>query len=580
MCCKDVLRSFTRLAATDTAATATLARSIRAVRAKLLSALALGVIALVGVSIPSALAGKAAGAPPSALAGTPADASRLAPAASTLGPVRGDARAHASASRGPSVSAALASLLHSAAITEAAYHQDYSAYVAAKASLAKLSGTRREELGDVLANLQAMARAGELIPSRLPALFLTLERNRQWWTTEPLLSGEQRVSFPPSKIIWEHYAGQGIEIQWLATFGEANGYYLSGHENANLRLLLGEVIPLATQRAGGIAWEYMFDFDGGVPPWTSGLSQGTALQALSRAYSRFKEPAYLTAAQQALGIFETAPPQGVRVKTPVGAMYAEYTYAPNDRILNGFIQALVGLYDYTSITHDPLGLALFEAGDAEARAIVPLYDTSAWSKYDQFGESNLNYHELLTEFLQHLCERTSKGEPIPPATTTTPTSTTPTTTTPTTTTPTTTTTAPSETGGVGPSASASRARTAQTNAQAQGTQIPGDQIYCTTAQRFTTDLSTPPAISLLSKTLPADARAGVQVSLSKIASVRLTVRQGTKVVWTNGATLERGKPRLLWITPAKGGSFSIELTATDLAGNFSTASGTIVVSRH
>ena len=100
----------------------------------------------------------------------------------------------------------------------------------------------------------------------------------------------------------------------------------------------------------------MFHFDGGAPPWTSGLSQGTALQVMARSWSRFKEPAYLTAAQQALGIYETAPPQGVRVKTAAGARYAEYTYAPSDRILNGFIQADVGLYDYTSITHDPLGL--------------------------------------------------------------------------------------------------------------------------------------------------------------------------------------------------------------------------------
>ena len=38
------------------------------------------------------------------------------------------------------------------------------------------------------------------------------------------------------------------------------------------------------------------------------------------------------------------------------------------RILNGFIQSLVGLYDYTMLTHDPLGQKLFEAGDAEARA--------------------------------------------------------------------------------------------------------------------------------------------------------------------------------------------------------------------
>lgn len=486
--------------------------------AKRVAALALGVLALGGASAPTAALARAS--------------------SSTLGPVHVYVRArarsaasHSAVSHRPTVSAALTSLLHAGAISEANYHSYYSAYVAAKSSVAKLSGTRKEELGAVLANVQTMAGAGELIPSRLPAVFLTLERNRQWWTTESLLSGDERVSFPGSEIVWEHYPGQGIEIQWLATFGEANGFFLSGHENANLRQLLGEVIPLATQRAGGIAWEYLFDFDGGKPPWTSGLSQGTALQVLARAWSRFKEPEYLTAAQQALGIFETPPPQGVRVQTHTGALYAEYSYAPSDRILNGFIQALVGLYDYTAITKDPLGLQLFEAGDAEARAIVPQYDTGAWSLYDQFGESNLNYHELLAEFLQHLCERTSKGPPLTPAV-------------------------------------------------AASAQIPGDQIYCATAQRFTADLRTPPVISLLSKKLPGGARAGVQLSLSKISTVSMTVREGSRVVWTNTATVERGKPRLLWITPAKGGTFTIQLVATDLAGNFSTAGGTVLVSHH
>jgi hypothetical protein len=524
--------------------------------AKHLAALALGVLALGGATAAPAFAGKP-------------NEDRLA---STLAPVHIHVLARRATSHGPSVTTALQGLLHSAAISEASYRKDYSAYLAAKSSLGKLSGTRKEELGAVLANVQAMAAAGELIPSRLGALFLTLERNRQWWTTEPLLTSDERVSFPGSEIIWEHYPGQGIEIQWLATFGEANGYYLSGHENANLRQLLGEVIPLATKRAGGIAWEYMFHFDGGTPPWTSGLSQGTALQVLARAWSRFKEPADLTAAQQALGIFQTPPPQGVRVNTPTGALYAEYTYAPGDRILNGFIQSLVGLYDYTEITKDPLGLALFEAGDAEARTLVPHYDTGAWSMYDQFGESDLNYHELLTEFLQHLCERTRKGPPLTP--TAPPTSSTPTPTTP----PPSTTTSPSSTGGASAAASSSGGHTAQTSGA--GVQIPGDEIYCTTAQHFTTDLRTPPVISLLSKTLPAGARAGVQFSLSKISTVSLTVRRGSKVVWTNSATVERGKPRLLWITPTKAGTFSIELTATDLAGNFSTTSGTVVVAGH
>ena len=49
------------------------------------------------------------------------------------------------------------------------------------------------------------------------------------------------------------------------------------------------------------------------------------------------------------------------------------------------------------------------------------------------------------------------------------------------------------------------------------------------------------------------------------------MRQGTKVVWTNSARSNAASRKLLWITPAKGGTFSVELTATDLAGNFSTA---------
>jgi hypothetical protein len=473
----------------------------------------------------------------------------------------------------------LQDLLRSGATSEAVYRHDYAVYVAAKHSLGRLGGTRRAELGAVLANVQAIAASGQLSASRLAAVFLTLERNRQWWTTEPLLSSGERITFPSSKLIWEYYPGQGLEIQWLATFGKGNGYFLSGHENSNLRQLVGEVIPLASARAGGIAWEYLFHFDGGSPPWTSGLSQGTGLEVLARAYERFKEPAVLTAAQQALGVFETAPPEGVRVKTPAGANYAEYTYAPSDRILNGFIQALVGIYEYAAITRDPLGLALFEAGDAEARAEVPHYDTGGWSLYDQFGESNLNYHELLTEFLQHLCERTRKGEPFtaaapPPATPTQPTSTPPPGSPPAGSSP--------GTGGTTAGAASLRALAAASSSSPSSAPaaIVADQIYCTTAQRFSADLKTPPAIALLTHSLRGGARAGVQMSLSKISTVHLTVRQGSRVVWSNSATVEHGRPRLLWRTPAKGGTFTVTLTATDLVGNFATASGTIVVTRH
>jgi hypothetical protein len=432
----------------------------------------------------------------------------------------------ASAAHRVTVTAALQRLQHGGAITEAAYEQYQGAYSAAKTSLRKLSGTRRNELGAVLANAEAMAAKGQLIASRLPVVFMTVERNRQWWTTEPLLGAGQRVSFTGSRLVWEYYPGQGIEIQWLATFGEANGYYLA-HQTTALEGVLGEATALATQRAGGIAWEYMFQFDGGMPPWTSGLSQGTAIQALARAWSRTHEQRFLTAAQQALGLFETKPATGVRVATHTGAHYLEYTYAPSERILNGFIQSLVGLYEYAKLTGDPLGQQLFEAGDAEARVEVPHYDTGAWSMYDQSSESNLNYHELLAEFLEHLCERTSKGEPLTPT----------------------------------------------------AGQIPGDEIYCTTAERFREDQKTPPAIALLTQTVRSGERAGVQLKLSKVSTVSMTIRLGEKTVWTNTVTVEGGRPRLLWVTPSKPGVYAVELRAKDLAGNEEVASGAIMVKR-
>jgi hypothetical protein len=363
------------------------------------------------------------------------------------------------------------------------------------------------------------------------------------------------VSVPGSRLVWEYYPGQGIEIQWLGTFGAANGYFLSGHENSNLRELLNEVIPLATQRAGGIAWEYLFQFDGGLPPWTSGLSQGTAIQVLSRAWQRLHEQAYLTAAQQALGIFKTPPPVGVRVATPAGVTYIQYTYAPRERILNGFVQSLVGLYDYTAITRDPLGLELFTAGDAEARAEVPHYDTGGWSKYNQHEESDLSYHELLTEFLEHLCARTHQGAPLaatPPSAT------------------------PASPGGPTPVTAAGGAVAAA--APPPANPIPGDEIYCTTAQRFKEDLHNPPAIELLSKVLQGGTRAGVQIALSKVSSVTMTIRRGGHTVWSNGATLEGGRPRLLWVTPRSGGVYTVTFNAVDLAGNHETTTGTIAVS--
>ena len=157
-------------------------------------------------------------------------------------------------------------------------------------------------------------------------------------------------------------------------------------------------------------------------PWVSAMAQGTGLEALTRAYEAFGQPQgkptgggsptsspttpYLQIAHRALSIFRVAPPVGVRVGTPIGARYLQYSFAPGVDIINAFLQSLIGLYDYAHVSGDRQAAALFAAGDRQARAELPRFDTGSWSLYQPGVLDTISYHELVTGFLQELCDRT------------------------------------------------------------------------------------------------------------------------------------------------------------------------------
>jgi D-glucuronyl C5-epimerase-like protein len=300
----------------------------------------------------------------------------------------------------------LARLLAEGQIDQAEHDARRAAYNRVRKAYKKLTGARKAALGGALENAELIAANGELTPSRLAPLFLTLERNRQWWTAGSLLSNGQRVSFSGSQLVFQNYTGQGIQLQVLGSFGKANGLWSAG-EDEDLRSLLEELVPLAADRGGILTWEYYFRFGGGSPPWASGMAQGTAVQALGRAAERLAEPAYRDSASRALGLFETPPPVGVRADDAAGPHYLLYSFDPDMRVINGFLQAVIGLHDFAKASGDARAQALFEQGDAEARREVPLFDTGVWSLYSLDRESDLGYHRLVRDFLERLCERTS-----------------------------------------------------------------------------------------------------------------------------------------------------------------------------
>ena len=115
---------------------------------------------------------------------------------------------------------------------------------------------------------------------------------------------------------------------------------------------------------------------------------------------------HLGIARRALPVLRTAPPVGVSVKTRLGDRYLLYSFTRGAAVINGFLQTLIGLQDYAVLSGDQVAARLFAAGDAEARAEVPRYDTGAWSLYQPGEEDTLDYHTLVTGFLAQLCSST------------------------------------------------------------------------------------------------------------------------------------------------------------------------------
>ncbi len=445
-------------------------------------------------------------------------------------PVAGSHRATAAATtrktrrRKPkkTVTTELARLHGAGQITPAQYKSYRATWNAALGTERRLRGTRKAQLEGVTTNLQEMAADGFITASRLPVLFMTLARNRQYWSTGPLLSYGQRVEFNGSRLVWEYYPGQGIELTVLGSFGVADGLYTAGRSHyAALQELLGELIPLAAKRGGNLAWEYYFKFDGGTPPWTSAMSQGTAIEALTRGYEASQrdknlQPVdYLSVAHQALGIFKRGPKLGVGVPTGRGTRFVQYSFAParSVEVINAFLQALIGLYDYAQASDDPTAQALFASGNAEAKAEVPHFDTGAWSLYQPGDEDDLSYHELVTGFLQQLCSRTNAA------------------------------------------------------------------VYCTTAQDFQTDLKTPPTLSLLTTHARAHKRITLSFRLSKISRVGIVVLRGGQTVFSTSATFPYGVHSFAIPAITRTGQYTIHLAATDLAGNFKRIVGSIQITR-
>jgi hypothetical protein len=380
-------------------------------------------------------------------------------------------------------------------------------YVRSLRTYRKLRGARREQLGYVIDSVEALAMGRRLGVSRMPAAFVQLERNRRYWRSLPYPGAGDQVSFKGSEILYQYFPGKALQLHPLATFKKANHMFGACQrgdatcDEAGLRLLLDEMAALAVRRTKKfIAWEYAFHFGGGSPPWISGLSQGTALQAYARAGGLLADPRYVETGRAGLGAFEASPPRGVRTRGPGGGVhYLEYSFAPRLYIFNGFLQALIGLHDFGKLTGDTRATALYQEAEPEARAEVPLSDIGDWSLYSYRGaESSRDYHELLREFLASMCTRR-----------------------------------------LGP-------------------------LYCEYAEKYRGYQVDPPELTYTGPDgAVAGERTAIRFELSKLSAVEVKVLRGSRVVFSKVDTFRRGSGAFAF-RPGAPGSFTVQLAAKEL----------------
>jgi hypothetical protein len=419
------------------------------------------------------------------------------------------ARARPSTKRGRrAVYAALGKQLRRKQITKADYRRWRTTYVRSIRTLRRLRGARATQLRYVLTSVESLALRRLLIASRMPVAFLQLERNRQYWPRLPYPASRDQVSFKGSQILFVYFPGEGLQLHPLSTFKKANalhGFCERGEascDEAALRRILDEMTALAVKRGRNfIAWEYLFYFGGGTPPWMSGMAQATGIQALGRAAKLLGEPKYAETGRRALPAFETPPPIGVRTTGPRGGVhYLQYSFAPRLYIFNAFLQSLLGLYDFNRAVGDPEALRLFHDAEPEARAEVPFSDVGDWSLYNYAGhESDRDYHELLREILQSMCTRRL------------------------------------------------------------------GQVYCEYASKYRGYQVDPPKVTYEGPALATeDEPVSLSFSVSKLSAIQVTVtRPDGRVVFDRLATFRRGRGSFTW-TPRGPSIFTVRVAAKEL----------------
>ena len=205
-------------------------------------------------------------------------------------------------------------------------------------------------------------------------------------------------------------------------------WYLAGYQQTSDERYLDFVYSYARRLAlmgirkeSGIFLPYTFDYalhagnenEVMMYPWFSGLAQGNALSFFSRAYETTGDNYFKALADSLFNTFMLIDSDSdiwtVFVDSLNYYWIEEYPFSPKTHVLNGFLTAIFGLYDYYLISHDGRCAILFEASCTTiARYVHEFRNPGDISFYCLLHKAPLlGYHHLVIQQLRYMTDITS-----------------------------------------------------------------------------------------------------------------------------------------------------------------------------
>lgn len=248
---------------------------------------------------------------------------------------------------------------------------------------------------------QVAASWDSYISPRALALFSQLRENVDYLGSHGVPSTQVDVTGPDG-VVYRWFPGKGLEFHPLANFAKLNTLAAGRNEDAT-RELADALVARGIPRAGSLLWEYPFPYGAGRPPWTSGLAQAVAAQALARASRLLGDPSLLAAAEKAY----LAIPGKLSLQLQTGPWIRLYGFN-REVVLNAQLQAILSLQEYAETAGDAAAQAFAQKLIDATRGMLPRFDTGDWSLYELGGGyASRHYQEFVTQLLGKLAKRTA-----------------------------------------------------------------------------------------------------------------------------------------------------------------------------